>query len=204
MHNNHMTKKQPQKIHHIAISKKYQGLPSAVVAKLWKCKHYRDPERTRVEHELREAVLAHLRNGELSKEQDREAFFDSMIRSLPKARRAEWPLVETIVMRRIAEHIQGKGRLERSVSPEELALLTQLCNEFKRKKRASKEVVLEVNDELQRRIYINLVKGLALDVANTMNNLEGLLGSHTSPLLLESETKQLKDVSKVTIILGRK
>jgi len=190
---------------HPDVPKKYQGLPSAVVAILWRIPHHKDAQKQMAEQVLRDKALVALRMQEFEREHDREKFFDQMIGSISHAEQKTWALIEAIIRARITGHISGESSLERSVAPDEQALLTRLSLAHDEKvhgaKKKLKVVTLTLEDDFDRLVFRNLIKGLTLDAWHTLHELHQLIGGEAVTALKESARK-IKGGAGVRIALG--
>jgi len=180
---------QASPVTHGGIPKKYQGFPSRLVAELWPEPRFRDLAKRHAESELRAQAIDTLHQQELVREHDRERLFDQLIATLPEARKKDWPMIEQIVKQKIADHITTGTTLERSVTPDELALLESLAQSYGqavREKKSTETTALHLTDSFDQLIYRNLAKGMALDIANTMEQLYNLTGTQSPALLSEA------------------
>ena len=202
--------KKNSQIYHSDVPKKYQGLPSAMVALLWHEPHHRDQEKNTEESALREKALAALRGQEWSDEIDREKAFDKIITSITNSDKKKWSMIEGIIKARIAGHIQGETTLERAVSPNEQALLARLSLEYEtkldKKKNKKNAIVsrtvatIKISDQFDALVFRNLVKGLTIDAWNTLNDLYQIIGVKAVDALKES-TQQLSATPSIRIAL---
>lgn len=186
------------------IPKKYQGLPSRLVRELWPEPRFRDLEKRARESQIRADALAQLHEQELVREHDRARLFDQLIATLPEARRKDWPLIEQIVKQKIADHIMTGTTLDRNVTPDELALLESLVasyGELVREKKSAPRTTLRIDDSFDQLIYRNLAKGMALDIASTMEQVSNIVGVEASPLL--AQATPYSSTPLIEIALGR-